>query len=269
MLPISRNQLDKLGDRLRDSEVPVDDDLELLQQVLAAYDEVLQAVRQRLTGLRLKPTVRLKTTGTLVDKLRRDRTSSLKTVHDLAGARVVVQGTINDQNAVRDRIVQHFSKDAAKIVVVDRREDPRAGYRAIHVVVRLEAVPVEIQIRTALQDSWAQVFERLADQWGRGIRYGEDPDRVSEEPAAADRRKEIVALMMKLSENIADLEEQQAEFPTWPPDSEEPPEDAPPQAWAAYDAANRYIGSLVALETAMMSVLGKIDQSIKQEVDRG
>ncbi|GGI66943.1 hypothetical protein GCM10010116_62080 [Microbispora rosea subsp. aerata] len=40
----------------------------------------------------------------------------------------------------------------------------------------LDGIPVEIQVRTELQDVWAQILERLADQWGRGIRYGDAPE---------------------------------------------------------------------------------------------
>jgi hypothetical protein len=44
------------------------------------------------------------------------------------------------------------------------------------VIVQYGGIPVEIQIRTELQDSWAQIVERLGDQWGRGLRYGAGPE---------------------------------------------------------------------------------------------
>lgn len=50
------------------------------------------------------------------------------------------------------------------------------GYRAVHVIAKVDNIPVEVQFRTELQDLWAQVFERLADGWGRQIRYGGEPD---------------------------------------------------------------------------------------------
>jgi hypothetical protein len=37
--------------------------------------------------------------------------------------------------------------------------------------------PIEIQIRTAWQHEWAELFEKLADLVGRGIRYGDAPRR--------------------------------------------------------------------------------------------
>jgi ppGpp synthetase/RelA/SpoT-type nucleotidyltranferase len=49
------------------------------------------------------------------------------------------------------------------------------GYAAVHVIVFPEGTPIEIQIRTAWQHEWAELFEKLADLVGRGIRYGEPP----------------------------------------------------------------------------------------------
>lgn len=94
-LPISKKQLHKLGDRLRDSATPDPTDRELLEQVLSAYREALHIVVDRLRQLGFNPAERLKTTGTIVDKLRRGHGSSLKTIHDLAGARVVLSGDLD------------------------------------------------------------------------------------------------------------------------------------------------------------------------------
>lgn len=40
-------------------------------------------------------------------------------------------------------------------------------------IVFPDGIPVEIQVRTYLQNEWAQFVERLADSWGRGLRYGQ------------------------------------------------------------------------------------------------
>lgn len=52
------------------------------------------------------------------------------------------------------------------------------GYVAVHVIVFPGDAPIEIQIRTAWQHEWAELFEKLADLVGRGIRYGEPPRRA-------------------------------------------------------------------------------------------
>jgi hypothetical protein len=50
--------------------------------------------------------------------------------------------------------------------------NPSFGYQAVHVIVTASQCAVEIQVRTPLQDLWAQVVEGIADRFGRGIRYG-------------------------------------------------------------------------------------------------
>lgn len=172
LLPKSQNQINKLGDRLRDAATPADPDLDTFQALLVVYDQALSSVRDTLDSLGFAPTIRLKTTTTLVDKLRRDRRSNLSRIQDLAGARVVVEGGLDDQDRAALLISQSFSREGSIPRTTDRRVEPSFGYRAIHVVAHVGQIPVEIQIRTELQDSWAQIFERLADTWGRSIRYG-------------------------------------------------------------------------------------------------
>lgn len=104
--------------------------------------------------------------------------------------------------------------------VVDRRANPVNGYRAVHVVVFPEGVPIEIQIRTELQHEWAKLFERLADLVGRDIRYGEPPAQwlSAEERDALDAdtselyelvymtRAAVVTSALALADNIAGVE---------------------------------------------------------------
>jgi hypothetical protein len=73
--------------------------------------------------------------------------------------------------------MEAFADCSKPPVVKDRREIPSHGYRAVHVIVFPEDIPVEIQIRTAFQDRWAQATESLGDSWGRGLRYRDGPDK--------------------------------------------------------------------------------------------
>ena len=73
-LPISKNQFRRLGDRLRNSVVLGEDDAQLLEQVRQAYKEALEEVASRLSTSCIQDIgQRVKTTHTLVDKLRRER----------------------------------------------------------------------------------------------------------------------------------------------------------------------------------------------------
>ncbi len=162
-LPNAR--IDQLGERLRLDPVSAED-LVLLQELIAEFDGPMAAVQARLSQeVSIETTSRLKTRDTLVDKLRRQRTR-LSTIQDIAGLRVVADMSLQEQNAMRTKIESLFPGCA----VQDRRVAPSFGYRAVHVIALQDGYRVEIQVRTYLQDLWAQVIERLADAWGRGIR---------------------------------------------------------------------------------------------------
>jgi ppGpp synthetase/RelA/SpoT-type nucleotidyltranferase len=180
-LPISRSALDKLGERLAANEQISDDDYDLLLRVLTAYQAALNETQERLVALGYAPTTRTKTTSVLIEKLRRETGMKLKGVQDIAGARIVADCSRDEQDEIVRRIVAEFADSARPPKVKDRRAEPSAGYRAVHVVVTVQDLPVEIQVRTWRQDQWAQIVESLGDKWGRGLRYGaepDDPDRV-------------------------------------------------------------------------------------------
>jgi hypothetical protein len=155
---------------------------------------------------------RIKTTGTLVDKLRREPHLKLKTIRDVAGARIVIDGGRWEQDRVAERITEAFADCPKAPDLIDRREKPSHGYRAVHVVVYEDGTPVEIQIRTELQDVWAQITEKLGDMWGRGLRYGLGPDQpdAPADPSGAEpermTRAYVVELMGQLADTIDKLE---------------------------------------------------------------
>ena len=93
-LPMSKTALDKLGARMAAAEEVSEEDLRLFALVAGVCQEASEYVRVQLAELGYRATPRVKTTGTLVDKLRRQHTR-LSQVQDLAGARFVV----SDRNA--------------------------------------------------------------------------------------------------------------------------------------------------------------------------
>ena len=210
--PISRTQLDKLGRRLaRDEPISVDD-YRLLHLAAGMYQAELDAVEERLRHLGFQATTRVKTTGTLVDKLRRTNLS-LASIQDFAGARIVIDGTRQDQDEAVNRIMDAFQDSPRAPQKIDRRERPSYGYRAVHVIVYTETVPVEIQVRTKLQDAWAQISEKLGDIWGRGLRYGLGPDQPDQplHPASpgSATRTQAIEFLARMAEQVAELEETQ------------------------------------------------------------
>jgi ppGpp synthetase/RelA/SpoT-type nucleotidyltranferase len=210
VLPMSRTALDRLGARLGASDQVGNDDLEHLALVVDAYQRVLDNVKSHLAALGFEATTRVKTTITLLEKLRREQRMNLKLsrVQDLAGARIIVSDRPAQDDA-RDKISSHFEAAGHTIRETDRRKDPSFGYRALHMIVQVGPIPVEIQIRTELEDTWAQIVERLGDAWGRDIRYGGEPDRPDARVRAGKRvmsRQELMAFVIGLSEPIARFE---------------------------------------------------------------
>ena len=49
------------------------------------------------------------------------------------------------------------------------------GYRAIHVVVRLDERLAEIQVRTTNQDRWAQIVKAIDKARGLDLKHGRGP----------------------------------------------------------------------------------------------
>jgi len=172
-VPLTKSQINKLGEKLRAADDLDEDLLRSLQDLRAEYQQPMLDAQQVIrVALGMEPTARLKTVNTLIEKLKREKTR-LSRMQDLAGIRIVDGDWRAEQDLVVKQLVQLFGRETTE--VDDLRAKPSHGYRAVHVIVIVAGRPVEIQVRTKLQDLWAQTFERLADHLGRGIRYGALP----------------------------------------------------------------------------------------------
>ncbi len=195
------SQLNRLGERLRVANELTEDDLKELETVRRDYEPAMANVRAILSEeLGLPSTSRLKTTSAIVDKLRREKTR-LSKMQDIAGVRLVHDGGLGDQDAAVARIVDRFPRSG----VDDRRGDPRNGYRAVHIIAEVDDCPVEIQVRTRLQDVWAQRIEALESELGRGIRYGEAPLQPRKK-IGGWTPEALLRTMMEASETIRGVE---------------------------------------------------------------
>ncbi len=85
------------------------------------------------------------------------------------------------------------------------------------------------EVRTRLQDGWAQTVEKLGDIWGRGLRYGAGP----EQPGALAglifppswTRSQVVEALLDIAVQIDTLESVQREMQQLKEDIELDPED--------------------------------------------
>ncbi|MFG2469201.1 hypothetical protein ACGFXB_27605 [Streptomyces canus] len=207
-MQMSKSAVQKLGKRLEVPEQATEEALALLEDWLIDYDELLSAARGVVDELcdtlewPVSVTHRLKTTDTLVQKLQRAKekgaSTNLARIQDIAGIRVSGAVTLVEQDQLRDWIIERFESQGHSCTTKDRRIEPVVGYRAVHVIVTLDGRYVEVQIRTTGQDLWANVFERVADIFGRGIRYGEPPEYGGE--AVADVIQSMEATSARLYE---------------------------------------------------------------------
>lgn len=202
-LPTTRGQIRRLGERLAAGD-PVPDDLHALEELVACHLAALEIARPRLDGLAetvgtgpLHVTHRAKTTGTIIEKLRREEDMNLARMQDLAGIRIVGSFTLAEQDRLVEEITGRFPADPRDPKIVDRRAEPSHGYRAVHVIVSLDGISIEIQVRTFMQHVWADLMERLADRLGRGIRYGAPP--VPPLGVSQESAQTIVTGMMGIS----------------------------------------------------------------------
>lgn len=211
LLPASREQIRKLGERLASDQPIAPEDDHQLEELVACHLHALELARPRLNGLSdtfdtgpLHITARAKTTGTIIEKLRREHGMSLARMGDLAGFRIVGAFGFAAQDSLCDEICSRFPPDPRGPKRIDRRANPSHGYRALHVAVTFDGVSIEIQIRTVLQHIWADLMERLADRMGRQIRYGEPPTPPQGmNQQVADM---LVRLMMEMSSSWANRE---------------------------------------------------------------
>lgn len=151
---------------------------------------------------------RAKTTLTLTEKLKRMPACSLANVRDVAGVRVVLAGNLTQQAYLCAAAVALLHEQGERDpVLIDHRSTPVSGYRALHAEIRIGRMPVEIQVRTEMQESWANLFERVADEWGRGIRYGELPTaNVEFASICVDLLSKISLVIQKYEDNLDQYE---------------------------------------------------------------
>ncbi len=152
------------------------DDGDLYSDYRESFADALTDVETRIRrALPDCPCVaRLKTLDTTAAKLKRE-TIRLSQMQDIAGCRIVVSD-LDEQDEAVGKLMEIFPGASRQ----DLREAPHHGYRAVHVIASISGRRVEVQVRTEIQDRWAQLSEKLADKYGVDVKYGGGLDVVQE-----------------------------------------------------------------------------------------
>lgn len=156
---------------------------------------------------------RPKTIISLKEKLRHRQETPLERIQDVAGARLDCDVTLTQQQRIADELRDLFIECGAKATdeeksIRDLRDGSHSGYRAIHLRLEFPAGFAEVQVRTALQSHWANVYESAADIFGRHIRYLHE---VNCQGLLSPEEEIIVKLLHVLSKYISQVEKERDE----------------------------------------------------------
>ena len=116
----------------------------------------------------------------MVGKLLREPGMKLARMEDIGGVRAVLpsQGAAY---RVASRLRKNWTITRFRDYVAEPKPD---GYRALHLINRNRGRLIEVQLRTPLQDSWANVVEAFARTIAPGLKFGEGPPELREYFAA-------------------------------------------------------------------------------------
>ena len=196
-MALSNSEIDQLGDRLR-NHCRGDGDLEKLDEFRQTYSDIdaqayilIQDALQECTDKLVITKRKRKTRQSIVDKLCRQKKLRLSQMQDIAGCRIVVRGGAQAGCQVNQQLVNAFEEKQLRIQSKPRNKD---GYRAIHLIVRINKKSYEIQLRTLAQDVFANLVERLCDKENT-LKYG-----------GSDREQPVLKKLKALSDALFDVD---------------------------------------------------------------
>lgn len=119
-------------------------------------------------------TQRLKKFSTILDKLDRYPKMRLTSIEDLGGVRAVLPA-----QGAADEVARKLRKNWKVHRYRDYVRKPKpSGYRALHLIVVKQGVKIEVQLRTYVQDYWANQVERDSRHLRVDYKSGKGNDEV-------------------------------------------------------------------------------------------
>jgi putative GTP pyrophosphokinase len=152
--------------------------LKMLNAYRASFGAATTAIGRTLDGLIAEVAVGAQLTGRpkrlerIINKLVRFPTMRLAQMEDISGLRVKFPNGPSEVQALRERMGQAYPQ----ATTIDYVAKPKpTGYRAIHMLVPKAERLVEVQLRTARQNRWADEVEAIDDRYGFGLKDGHGP----------------------------------------------------------------------------------------------
>ncbi len=168
------------------------------------------------------PVTRIKRAERIIEKIARSSTA-LDRLQDIGGCRLVVSD-LRRQSDVVERILardlevvevdDYVALEGESVFDARGGSGPKgSGYRAVHIVHRVEDRLIETQIRTEVQHSWAVAAERAEQSTGHPLKFGEAPAELLDyfriasqlfalQEAGVDADKPLVDELSELRERI-------------------------------------------------------------------
>ena len=176
----TRAEVDRLGRRLRERGEIAPEDRELYARFRDGYQDALDEVKATTERVAAEVGIsdrsvstRLKRLETLVLKLWR-KNYALSRFHDIAGCRLIVP-TLSDVRRIQEPLFRELDVHRFR----DYHDGRADGYRAWHLIVRANGGQiVELQVRSRLQDHWANTSESLAFAIDHAIKSGGGPPEL-------------------------------------------------------------------------------------------
>jgi putative GTP pyrophosphokinase len=119
-------------------------------------------------------TQRLKKYSTIVDKQERYPTMRLTKMEDIGGVRAVL-ATQTDADDISRKLRKNWKISRYRDYV---RTPKESGYRALHLTAVKQGMRIEVQLRTYLQDYWANQVERDSRHLRVDYKSGKGNDEV-------------------------------------------------------------------------------------------
>jgi hypothetical protein len=123
---------------------------------------------------RVDVTQRLKRTVTIGDKLSREPTMDVTRMQDIGGVRASLP-SLDDLHAVSRRLKTSWSIHRTRDYIASPKP---SGYRALHHIVRRDGCLIEVQLRTMLQDAWANQVEEDGKAIGVDFKFGHGSEAI-------------------------------------------------------------------------------------------
>jgi putative GTP pyrophosphokinase len=187
----TRTRVRAAGKRIREDE-GIDEDWVVLENWRRSHAYVLNLFQLRLRHTRkrfggeVQVAQRHKRRPTIVDKLKREPTMQLPSMHDIAGCRAIF-ASIDELQDFRRRFLDtrakhvHVNRDSTHYDYISQPKP--SGYRGIHDVFEMQiqsksgsrwnGLKVEVQFRTRAQHAWATAVETVDLLSGERAKFGQ------------------------------------------------------------------------------------------------